>query len=90
MADNECTICKHYGAPTESPEDLEKETLYDELGNPVKVLLCRTHSVELFKSGQRKFLIKHYKILVDIISSDEAKFLELLEKTVKENLNDIY
>ena len=90
MSDRECTICKHYGRPTELPEDLEKEILYDDVGSPVKVNLCRTHSVELFKSGQKKFLVKHYKILVEIISSDEMKFLDLLEKTVKENLDEIY
>lgn len=90
MSDKECTICKHYGQSTEAPDSLEKEQIYDEVGTPVNILLCRKHSVDLFKSGQRKFLIKHYKILVDIISSDEVKFLDILEKTIKENLDEIY
>lgn len=90
MSDKECTICKHYGERTELPSGLEKEQIYDEVGTPVNILLCRQHSVELFKNGQKKFLIKHYKILVDIISSDEVKFLDILEKTVRENLDEIY
>ena len=90
MSDKECTICKHYGERTDIPDGLEKEQIYDEVGTPVNILLCRKHSVDLFKNGQKKFLVKHYKILVDIISSDEVKFLDILEKTVRENLDEIY
>lgn len=81
----ECTICKHYGKPTPDPDNLERTNLYDESGNPVGVNLCRSHSVQLFQSGQKKFLISHYKILTDLIDSDETKFLELLQKTAKSN-----
>jgi hypothetical protein len=91
MSDKECTICKHYGERTDAaPGGLEREQIYDEVGTPVNILLCRKHSVDLFKNGQKKFLVKHYKILVDIISSDEVKFLDILEKTVRENLDEIY
>lgn len=90
VSPKECTICKHYGKVTSDPEKLERSTIFDEVGTPVPILLCRSHSVELFKSGQKKFLINHYQILVDIISSDETKFLEVLEKTVRSNLDDIY
>lgn len=90
MSEKECTICKHYGERTDAPGKLEKEQIFDEVGTPVNILLCRKHSVELFRNGQKKFLIKHYKILVDIISSDEVKFLDILERTVRENLDEIY
>ena len=90
MALRECTICKHYGTSTENPSDLDKAQIFDEVGTPVNIMLCRNHTVELFRSGQKKFLVTHYKILVDIISSDEMKFLDVLEKTVKDNLDDIY
>tara|TARA_Y100000748_G_C15452128_1_gene471381 strand:+ start:375 stop:701 length:327 start_codon:yes stop_codon:yes gene_type:complete len=90
MSDKECTICKHYGIRTENPDSLEKEQIYDEVGTPVTIMLCRKHSVDLFRNGQRKFLVQHYKILVDIISSDEVKFLDILERTVRDNLDDIY
>lgn len=89
MSKTECTICKHYGEESEGKR-LEKAIIFDEVGNPVNLLLCREHGVDLFKSGQKKFLVKHYKILVDIISSDETKFLDILERTVKENLDEIY
>lgn len=90
MSDKECTICKHYGEKTDANEDLDKQVIFDEVGTPVTITLCRKHAVDLFKSGQRRFLVQHYKILVDIISSDEVKFLDILEKTVRNNLEDIY
>ncbi len=90
MAYRDCTICKHYGEETLDVANLEKEQIFDELGSPIGIMLCRKHSVELFKLGQKKFLVKHYKILVDIISSDEMKFLDILEKTVRENMDEIY
>ena len=86
----ECTICKHYGKKTADEKELERATIFDEVGTPVPVILCRPHSVELFKMGQKKFMVHHHKILVDLISSDETKFLEILEKTVRSNLDDIY
>ena len=88
MATKECTICKHYGEATSG--EVEKAQIFDEVGTPVNIYLCRTHGVELFKRGQRKFLINHYRILVDIISSDETKFLDVLERTIQENKDDIY
>lgn len=90
MSDKECTICKHYGDKTQRPEELDRQVIFDEVGTPVPINLCKRHAVDLFKMGQRRFLVQHYKILVDIISSDEVKFLDILEKTVQENLEDIY
>ena len=84
----ECTICKHYGNATPEGE-LERTQLYDDVGSPVKVNLCRSHSVQLFKLGQKKFLLSHYKILVDIMDSDEPKFLKVLEFTVKKHPESI-
>lgn len=79
----ECTICKHYGRKTPDDGMLERTQVYDETGSPVPIMLCKAHSVELFKKGQKKFLLSHYKILVDLVASDEPKFLEILEKTIK-------
>ena len=90
MSDKECTICKHYGEPTVQDRELDRQVIFDEVGTPVAIHLCNKHAVDLFKNGQRRFLVQHYKILVDIISSDEVKFLDILEKTVRENLDDIY
>ncbi len=79
----ECTICKHYGEETSGATELERATLYDEVGDPVPVLLCRKHSVELFKLGQKNFLLAHYKILLEVLDTDEKKFLNILERTVR-------
>lgn len=86
----ECTICKHYGKETANPDQLERTQVYDETGTPVPIKLCKVHSVELFKKGQKSFLLGHYKILVDLVASDEPKFLEVLEKTVRKYPDKIY
>ncbi|MBD66813.1 MAG: hypothetical protein CME62_16540 [Halobacteriovoraceae bacterium] len=88
QARKECTICKHLGHKTQG--SLERAQLFDEVGTPISIYLCRAHSVELFRSGQKKFLLSHYKILVDVISSDETKFLDVLEKTIRSNMDDIF
>lgn len=81
-----CTICEHYGIKRESSENSilfhnEKE---------IKISLCTEHSVDLFKQGQKKFLISHHKILFNIIDSNNTKFIELLSETYKNNINRIY
>lgn len=86
----ECTVCKHYGLETGQPEKLEQTKLFDEGDRVVTVLLCRKHSVDLFKQGQKKFLLEHYQILNEVINSDEPKFIELLEKTYRSNMDRIF
>ena len=44
----ECTICKHYGKKTIEPKKLEPAVIFDEIGNPVQLVMCRKHSVELW------------------------------------------
>lgn len=85
---NECTICKHLSKPTVGK--LERAQLFDEVGTPVSINFCRTHSVELFKMGQRKFLVSYHRILNEIISTDETKFLDILEKTIHDSIDEIY
>lgn len=87
MNEEQCTICKHYGISM--TEGIERAYIYDESGNPVGIKLCPAHSVELFKRGQKRFLVNHYKILTDLVSSDETKFLDILEKTVRSNSGSI-
>jgi hypothetical protein len=82
-----CTICKHYGSHDEDLKGLEMATIYDELGNKVILPLCREHSIDLFKQGQRKFLMSHYKILIDLVDTDNKKFIDVLRTTVKKNAN---
>lgn len=87
---HECIICKHYGIRTSEVEILEKNHIFDDSGLPVPISLCRKHAVELFKQGQKIFLLSHYKILVDLVASDDTKFLEVLEKTIKKHPNRIF
>jgi len=88
----ECTICKHLGKKTYEDLELEAGFLYNELDGPapVRVRLCRPHSVELFKLGQKKFLLNYKKILFDLVNSDEMEFVKILERTVRNNLDAIY
>lgn len=86
----ECTICKHHGLETAQPEKLEKEKLFDDDDSFVQILLCRKHSVDLFKMGQKKFLTEHYQILNEVVNSDEPKFIELLDKTYRANMDKIF
>lgn len=87
-----CTICKHLGKEVECEEEVEIGYLFDGVhsGAPVKIRLCRNHSVELFKKGQKRFLIDYRRILFDLVNSDEMEFIKILEKTVRKNLDQIY
>ena len=85
-----CTICKHYGKKTDSPNDLEVEKLYEDGEVVAQIKLCRTHAVSLFKLGQKKFLISHYKILAGLVGSDEPEFIDFLDKTYRSNVDKIF
>lgn len=85
---SECTICKHYGEETPAGQ-VERTQLYDDVGAPVPIRLCRSHSVQLFKLGQKRFLLSHYKILVDLVDSNNPKFIDILEATCKKHPDSI-
>jgi len=87
-----CTICKHLGKVTEESRDLDASFLYNDIDNPasIKIRLCRSHSVELFKLGQKRFLINHKQILHDLVNSDEMEFIRILERTLHKNLDALY
>jgi hypothetical protein len=82
-----CTICKHLGKSSHSHENLDMGYLYNGQNTvfPVKVHLCRSHSVELFKRGQKRFLLNYRSIINDVVNSDEVEFLRILDKTVRLN-----
>ena len=86
--DPRCVICKHLDVVYSN--NLDFNYVYGEEGSPIRVLLCRRHEVELFQMGQKKFFLNYYKILLEILDSDEAEFMRLFEKTVRSNLDDIY
>lgn len=86
--DHRCVICKHLDMM--HSDNLNFNFVYGEHGNPIRVLLCRRHEVELFKGGQKKFFLNYYRILLDVVNSDEVEFMKLFEKTVRSNLDKIY
>ena len=87
-----CTICKHLGKIRKESIDLDASFLYNVIDNPasIKIRLCRSHSVELFKLGQKKFLINHKQIMYDLVNSDEMEFIRILERTLRKNLDAPY
>lgn len=87
MTKKKCTICKHLGKSTKCHEELDMGYFYDGYSvlGPVKARLCRSHSVELFKRGQKRFLLNYRSILYDVINSDEVEFIRILDETVRRN-----
>jgi hypothetical protein len=88
----ECTICKHIGKRNNDLGDLEAGFLFNDIEHPatIQIRLCRSHSVELFKIGQKKFLLEYHHILHGLVNSDEMEFIKLLDRVVKKNLDAIY
>lgn len=85
-----CIICRHYGQEKDDSDQYERSSIYSESGRELVINLCKVHDIELFKIGQRKFLTSHYKILAEVVDSNDTTFLEILEETVKKNINSIY
>lgn len=84
-----CTICKHLGLKSIAQAPLSIEKLYDYYDKTadIKIYLCTKHSVELFKLGQKRFLLNYKDILFDLVNSDEKEFIDILAKTIKNNPN---
>ena len=60
--------------------DVHLETVFDEKSRAISVYLCRVHSVELFRTGQFKFLIKYGYITKMFIGFPEQKFFSLMDR----------
>jgi hypothetical protein len=61
MKDNRCFICKYCQLETLKVKD---DLIYDARGNSTTIPLCYSHSVELFKIGQKSFLTKHRNLFM--------------------------
>lgn len=53
-------------------------TIFDGSGNPVALYLCREHDLELFKSGQMRFVQKYQiplegNLIDDVLNTDPDK-----------------
>ena len=78
MADSRCFLCKFLGNHS---TDTNKSYLYMENDKKVAINLCRSHSIELFKSGQLFFFNK-YKHIFEGMYGNEAdeELIEIFKK----------
>lgn len=56
MKDKRCFICKYQG---KIELDTYANEIYGQRDKNLSILLCYTHSIELFKTGQIKFMAKY-------------------------------
>lgn len=54
MKDHRCLVCKYLGDHSE--KNLSRDKIYRERGQDIVIPLCYSHSWELFRMGQKKFL----------------------------------
>lgn len=81
-----CMICEHYG---EDKKAEEQDSIYY-YNKEIKLALCRNHSIELFKNGQNKFLLKHCKLVESVVGSNNPKLMKVLEDTYRKKNNLTY
>jgi hypothetical protein len=74
MKDNRCFICKY---KQEDTEKVSEDLIYDAKGHSQALPLCYTHSVELYKTGQKNFLNKHRNIFIGNLGLEND--LDLIE-----------
>lgn len=67
MKDKRCFICKYHGI---SNTQTSRESIFRSNKN-LSILLCYTHSIELFKSGQTKFMAKYKPDFAQFTSADD-------------------
>jgi hypothetical protein len=87
----ECTICKfHSSTGNYINSASSRETVFDDAGAPIAIPLCHHHAVELFKLGQKRFLLNQYNTAKDLIGYDEDRLLGLIFKTAQRNFDKIF
>lgn len=88
MNDRRCTVCK-LKALSFTPRASEGSYIYKN-DKEIRVNLCVSCSVSLFKKGQKKFLLDNYKILSNqFIDNDESAFIEVLLECVHKNKDQL-
>ena len=69
MKDKRCFICKYHGITN---QQTSRECIFRSNKN-LSILLCYNHSVELFKTGQTKFMAKYRPDFMEFTSADEDR-----------------
>lgn len=72
MKDNRCFICKFQ--QLERPK-VSNDLLFDNKGKSMRLPLCYSHSVELYKGGQKKFLTHYKNIFVDSYGTESDSLI---------------
>jgi len=57
MKDHRCAVCKYQGDHNE--KKIYLEPIWRDNGLPFKIALCYMHSWELFRMGQKNFLMSY-------------------------------
>ncbi len=83
MKDCRCVICKYSGDHGEKL--LNKDRIFRSQGRDVVVQLCYTHSWELFRGGQRKFLERYRANLMNFFGTETEQELIDFVKGVGES-----
>ncbi len=89
MSNNaECTICTYINPDLGQDTKYNKhETLYATEGSDISICLCRKHSMELFKSGQIRFLSKYWSIASRYQEKGDRQLFDLMKIAVKTKAN---
>jgi hypothetical protein len=73
MKDSRCVICKYIG--DNKQKELTKEKIYRNSGKDIPLQLCYSHSWELFRVGQRKFLEMYKENFMQFFGTETEKEL---------------
>jgi hypothetical protein len=71
MKDKRCLICKYRGKIN---LDTRVEYIYEGRGKIQGILLCYSHSIELFKFGQRSFIERHRSTFTGFHGIEQDRF----------------
>ena len=87
MADSRCFLCKFLGNHS---TETNKSFLYMENDKKVSINLCRSHSVELFRSGQIYFFQKYKNIFEGSYGNDADEELIEIFKNGRKNSKSFF
>lgn len=65
-----CLICKYMTSNVQNPGPY-RGVIYNNMGKPVHLNLCRSHEYELFLLGQFRFLDKYEKKRTKLLEIDQ-------------------
>jgi hypothetical protein len=82
----ECTICTYIN-PDEGQDTKfnSLETFYNGHDGQVAICLCRSHSLELFRSGQVRFLSKYWPMAKKYEEKGDRDFFKIMKVAIARN-----